>query len=230
MTKDNPNRPIGILRASEVRTASSTLKRPKEEKQFTKATHFYAKRIDWSNEPPKVFCVNSEWLNTVFPPDDTTKRIFVVESEEESSLTLEVSGEYVYFSRKDPSLEACQVPRRFPCVLPASRHDDIRAVVGGWQHFNSHLKRRGSEFPEVTMKLHFLQEIDIGRNLSDDEAQQPENFKVDGEDLLRSEPAMLLLPDPDDEEKPLGVTLRNDGAVPLYPYLFYFDPNYLTIS
>jgi hypothetical protein len=78
------------------------------------------------------------------------------------------------------------------------------------------------------MELHFLEEI--GNNLTEEQAQQPQNFRTRGEILLVSEPTRLSLPNPDEQERPLGVTLYNEGDVSVYSYLFYFDPNDLTIS
>ncbi|KAJ3534739.1 hypothetical protein NMY22_g6791 [Coprinellus aureogranulatus] len=92
VTKDNPNPSIGTLRATEVRTASSTLEHEKGKPKFTKKKHFYAKRIDWTKDPPKIFCNDQDWLKAVFFHDDM-KPITVVDNEKEAAFKLTVDHE-----------------------------------------------------------------------------------------------------------------------------------------
>jgi hypothetical protein len=228
--KTNPE--IGFLIATEVNTATSLLNYPDPLKKFPKGKHFYARRVDWSKDPPKIFCEDSAWLDKVFPLDDPKKKIVRVDNKGDAQVILELTSQNkVRFLRSSQAfLDKCQVPS---FTVSTTRHKAIRAAVGGLQHFNSHLHRQGTKaFPEVRMEMHFLEperQAD-GRDLTPDEAQLPENFKLTGSNLLVDELTILKLPDPEMEEKPLGVTLYNDGDHPIYPYLFYFDPNDLTIS
>ncbi|KAJ2934550.1 hypothetical protein H1R20_g2521, partial [Candolleomyces eurysporus] len=69
-------------------------------------------------------------------------------------------------------------------------------------------------------------------NLRDGQATRQE-YQPAGENLLAQEPAHVSVPDVDDvdaDASVLGMTLYNDGPEPVYPYLFYFDPNDLTIT
>ncbi|KAJ2912759.1 hypothetical protein MD484_g7651, partial [Candolleomyces efflorescens] len=50
-----------------------------------------------------------------------------------------------------------------------------------------------------------------------------------GKNLLQEEPARITVSDAD-QSSLLGMTLYNDGHENVYPYLFYFDPNDLTIT
>ncbi|KAJ2912756.1 hypothetical protein MD484_g7652, partial [Candolleomyces efflorescens] len=61
-------------------------------------------------------------------------------------------------------------------------------------------------------------------------SSEPEYQPVGG-NLLAREPACIEVFDSDDfDTSLLGMTLYNDGLEDLYPYLFYFDPNDLTIT
>ena len=73
------------------------------------------------------------------------------------------------------------------------------------------------------MELQYLEQIDP------DDDEEPENYRPTGQNLLAREPSEIQVPDAD-VDKPVGMTLYNDSDIPIYPYLFYFDPNELTIS
>ncbi|KAJ3521101.1 hypothetical protein NMY22_g12453 [Coprinellus aureogranulatus] len=73
------------------------------------------------------------------------------------------------------------------------------------------------------MELHYLEPIDGDWN------NEHSEFKPVGKNLLAEEPAHVTVSD-EQTERPLGLTLYNDGDVDVYPYLFYFDPNELTIT
>jgi hypothetical protein len=72
------------------------------------------------------------------------------------------------------------------------------------------------------MELHELQEC-----AGDNYYYTTEHQRV-GKNLLQQEPAHIQVSDVD--ASLLGMTLYNDGPKAVYPYLFYFDPNDLTIS
>ncbi|RXW12069.1 hypothetical protein EST38_g13785, partial [Candolleomyces aberdarensis] len=105
--------------------------------------------------------------------------------------------------------------------------EDIQSIIRAWQHFSYHLHRRGkNEFAQVRMELHYLEPIDLEDS---DGSYEPENYRPMDENLLSQEPSKVYVPEAD-VDKPLGMTLYNDSDIPIYPYLFYFDPNELTIT
>lgn len=222
-TTQNPNPSIGLLDARTISTASCSLGHPPGQKKFKIPRHFYAKRIDWRNDPPKVYCADSVLLSSLFPSPENVagRKIIAVEDPEQASLVISTQGDDVRISRTDPFITQ-YIPPAFPYNFHTESPWAIHRIVGAWQHFNYHLLRRGrDEFPQVRMELHYLEP-------SSNSGEDDENYKVKGGNLLAAEPAEVRVPDVD-VEKPLGMTLYNDGDVPLYPYLFYFDPNDLTI-
>ncbi|KAF6744341.1 hypothetical protein DFP72DRAFT_85644 [Ephemerocybe angulata] len=226
----NINPQIGVLSAKSVATGTAFLQHPPGHPKFKIPKNFYAKRIDWGNDPPKVYSNDKAWLERVLlaPKSATGRRVITVDNEDEASLAIEVERDwsFVHLYRNDPLLNE-YLPRKFPFKFRGDVPGDIQTIIGAWQHFNYHLHRRGkNEFPQVRMELHYLEPIDPDDDGMD--SFEPENYKVQGGNLLVSEPSEVRVPD-SDADRPLGMTLYNDGDVPIYPYLFYFDPNDLTI-
>jgi hypothetical protein len=154
------------------------------------------------------------------------QQIDIVSSPADAALILELEGGWVHVQRNDSLLNQ-YLPQRFPHSLRRNSPGDVQSIIKAWQHFNYHLHRRGkNKFAQVRMELHYLEQIDP----DDDESScEPENYRPMGQNLLASEPSEVLVPDAD-VDKPVGMTLYNDSDIPIYPYLFYFDPNELTIS
>ncbi|KAF5322967.1 hypothetical protein D9611_009329 [Ephemerocybe angulata] len=226
----NINPQIGVLSATSVATGTAFLQHPPGHPRFKIPKNFYAKRIDWGNDPPKVYSNDKAWLERVLlaRKSATGRRVITVDNEDEASLVIEVERDWssVHLYRNDPLLNE-YLPRKFPFKFRGDVPGDIQTIIGAWQHFNYHLHRRGkNEFPQVRMELHYLEPIDPEDDGMD--SFEPENYKVQGGNLLVSEPSEVRVPD-SDADRPLGMTLYNDGDVPIYPYLFYFDPNDLTI-
>ncbi|KAJ3504162.1 hypothetical protein NMY22_g18011 [Coprinellus aureogranulatus] len=160
--------------------------------------------------------------STQSPSLKTSKNCIVPVAKEEWELSLSMS-QAGRFTSPAPVLPLGI--SGFTAVAPTSKHVAICAVLHRWQHFASHLDRQGETFSQVTMEMHFLEEIVVGEQHTNE--LDPQNFKPEGNNLLASdESALCELPD---TEKPIGVTLYNDGDVSLYPYLLYFDLNDLTI-
>jgi len=211
---------IGTLVATNVQTSSTTLGQRPGLRPFKIPRNFYAKQIEWTNEPPKVYCEDRIWLERVFPSDK--RKIVAVERPEEADLIIALDGETATISRTDPLINE-YVPSPLPHIFDKDAYDDVRTIVGAWQHFNYHLNRKGkNQFKNVRIEMHYLDSIEM-QNM-----YEAEVFKPVGDNLLAEEPAKLYISNEDDD-KPLGVTIYNDGDTPLYPYLFYFDPNTLCI-
>jgi hypothetical protein len=149
-----------------------------------------------------------------------------------AALTLTVEGDQVHIDQKDPALVG-YIPTPFACKPDRSETRWLQNIIRSWRHFNYHLHRRPRDspddvFPQVRMELHYLEEVrDNYYSLE---------YQPVGENLLAQEPACVEVSDLDDLDSAsesaslLGMTLYNDGPDALYPYLFYFDPNDLTIS
>ncbi|KAJ2925322.1 hypothetical protein H1R20_g11779, partial [Candolleomyces eurysporus] len=225
-TASRPNQSIGHLRAVTVDSFNTSLGHPPGYRKFKIPKDFYARRIDWRNDPPKVYCEDRAWLESVFPRDSSTQQIDIVGDPADAALRLVRDGDQVHVHRGDPSLNQ-YIPERFSHSFERITPADIQRIIRAWQHFNYHLHRRGkNEFAHVRMELHYLEPIDLGDSES---SYEPENYRPKGENLLAKEPSEVRVPEAD-VEKPIGVTLYNDSDIPIYPYLFYFDPNNLTIT
>ncbi|RXW18692.1 hypothetical protein EST38_g7159 [Candolleomyces aberdarensis] len=220
------NQSIGILRAVTVDSFNTSLDHPPGHEKFKIPRNFYARRIDWRNDPPKVYCEDRAWLESVFPQNSSRHQIEIVGDPAHATLTLDLKGQQVHIRPNDALLNQ-YIPQCFSSSLRRNSPEDIQSIIRAWQHFSYHLHRRGkNEFAQVRMELHYLEPIDLEDS---DGSYEPENYRPMDENLLSQEPSKVHVPEAD-VDKPLGMTLYNDSDIPIYPYLFYFDPNELTIT
>jgi hypothetical protein len=149
----------------------------------------------------------------------------------QAALILTVEGDQVHIDQNDPALND-YIPTRFACDVKHNETQWLRTIIRSWRHFNYLLHRRPRNssydaYPQVRMELHYLKPAN---GTEDDFCLE---YEPVGENLLAQEPAFVPVSDDDsvdDSAKMLGMTLYNDGPTIVYPYLFYFDPNDLTIS
>ncbi|KAJ2934554.1 hypothetical protein H1R20_g2524, partial [Candolleomyces eurysporus] len=146
----------------------------------------------------------------------------------QAALILTVEEDEVHIDQNDPALND-HIPTRFPCPINCNETKRLQNIIRSWRHFNYHLHRgpqnsTDDAFPQVRMELHYLE------STSDDYFSP--DYQPTGENLLAQEPAHVPVSAVEDDVDPsvLGMTLYNDGPEPVYPYLFYFDPNELTIT
>ncbi|KAH6910782.1 caspase domain-containing protein [Coprinopsis sp. MPI-PUGE-AT-0042] len=208
---------IGTMIATRVDAFTSQLEFPPGPR-FEVPAHFFARWGDYDQLPIQLFSEDKEWLQGLFPADvQTTQGVRLVDEKAQASLTLTLEGDMIYFDRND-ALAQPYIGTRFPKGIHATESHAVYEVIRRWRKFNHHLTRPSPlELPMVRMELHYLKE-----NGSDDWGDP--TYEPTGKNLLAVEPATVEL-----EGDFIGVTIYNEGDIPLYPFLFYFDPNDLTI-
>ncbi|KAF4622048.1 hypothetical protein D9613_009133 [Agrocybe pediades] len=186
---------------------------------FTANSILYSKlvRNTDSSEPISVYSSDKAWLELVIPPAVQTElSIRIVDDIEESDLALWVDQGKVRFQRR----KKLQTSYREPVMrgsVNAENVSAIRNVVKASIFFDYHLKRNSQrEFKGVRMEL---KEVD--------EEELEEGNLCPKENVLSDEWSATVH---DCEQKRFVVTLHNETNIPFYPYLFYFDPDKLTIT
>ncbi|KAJ2912757.1 hypothetical protein MD484_g7653, partial [Candolleomyces efflorescens] len=148
----------------------------------------------------------------------------------EAALKLTIEGDQVHIDQNpDPNLGR-YISARFAGSISRNDTKKLQDTIRSWRHFNYHLYRRPTEdaFPQVRMELQYLKPKESDYFMTE---YQP----IEG-NLLQEEPAKVYVANVDDddsaasEDSLLGMTLHNEGPEPLWPHLFYFDPNDLTIT
>jgi hypothetical protein len=175
-----------------------------------------------------VYCHDRQLLDDIFPFGAYGEGMKHAEHPTQAALILIVEGDEVYIGQNDAALND-YIPTRFPCKISRGETQRLANIIRSWRHFNYHLHRHprnavDDAFPDIRMELQYLKLTSEG--------YYPE-YKPVGENLLAQEPAVVTVSDGDDSEPDdslLGMTLYNGGSESVYPYLFYFDPNDLTIS
>ncbi|RXW16987.1 hypothetical protein EST38_g8865 [Candolleomyces aberdarensis] len=176
-----------------------------------------------------IYCEDRKLLDAIFPPGVSGEEMKYAEYPTQAALILTVEEDEVHIDQNDPALND-YMPTRFACNINRNETKRLRNIIRSWRHFTYHLHRRPQNstnhaFPQVRMELHYLEPTRA-------DYFSPE-YKPIGENLLAQEPAHISVSDVDDvdaDASVLGMTLYNDGPEPIYPYLFYFDPNDLTIT
>ena len=166
-----------------------------------------------------LYCKYRFWLKNVFPPEqEKNLGITIVDDVEHCDLELIVIGGKVYFDRRRDVLITPHIGARISHTIDVNDASAIREVVKSFSRFYRHLTRTaGVNLRNVRMELRLLEEI------RDDFARL---FIPAGGNLIADEPATIVV----DEHTPFGMTIINETELPLYAYLFYFDPTDLTIS
>ncbi|KAF4622052.1 hypothetical protein D9613_009137 [Agrocybe pediades] len=218
-SQENPA--LGQLTVLKVDLFSTTVKIPPLPSAipFTANSILYSKlvRNADSSEPISVYSFNKAWLESVIPPAVRTElSVRIVDNIEESDLALWVDQGRVRFQRR----KKLQIPYSEPVMrgsVNAENVSAIRNVVKASIFFDYHLKRNSQrEFKGVRMEL---KEVD--------EEELEEGNLCPKENVLSDEWSATIH---DCEQKRFIVTLHNESDIPLYPYLFYFDPDKLTIT
>ena len=211
---------LGRLIVNSVDAFSSVLKVPSdtETEKFSIPPLFYC-LVEYQVSQIALYCTNRLWLDTVFPPWEREQLgVIIVNDAESSDLQLTVEGGKVYFDRRD-DLVTPHIGARISHTVDDGDLSAIRNVVKSSQHFYHHLKRSGTDdYRDVRMELKILEQ-----KINEDFDRV---FNPIGKNLIADEPATIVV----DESAYLGMTIFNETDLPLYPYLFYFDPTDLTIS
>ncbi|KAG2007359.1 hypothetical protein CC2G_015053 [Coprinopsis cinerea AmutBmut pab1-1] len=218
---------LGSLIATKVDAFTSVLEPLPEQKFPVPAEQtFFARWSDPSRQPVYIYSKDKDWINSIFPPDVAQRLgVMIADKEDQASLVLtpDPTEDVVYFDRND-TLAKPFIGSRFHHTVNKTPPEPIHEVVRAWRHFYYHLSRPSPrEFPEVRMELNYLKE----------EEEDDELILVrTGKNLIEGEPAYVevkTVHDTEEEEGYVGMTLFNDGDNYLYPHIFYFDPNDLTI-
>lgn len=215
----NPS--LGKLMVTSVSTFKSTLSAIAGEPKFELPPTFYAKVIQQAAHKIRVFCEDEAWLRTVIPKDQ--ERALSVEfaaNADSCDLRLVVDREenQVVFHRHHEMINS-HIPSNLRQPVDIDDEEGIRKVIKASLHFYHHLELAGtSDFRNVWMELTELKD-----ELSEDFEKV---FTPIGPNLLETSPTVIVV----EENKSFGMTIFNQTDVALYPYLFYFDPNDLSIG
>jgi hypothetical protein len=216
---EHPNLSLGVLVVSEVDAFSSELSYTPEHPAFRVPSLFYCRLKTRADKKLPLYCGDSAWLETVFPSDECDRlSVDLVDNANAAALCLSVINDEVYFERKDAIINR-YIRSRLPHQVHHSDFALIRQIIRCAMHFNYHLTRNGGDdFRNVYMELRRLR--------MDFSAGFDQTLTPFGKNLIEKEPATLVV----DELARLGMTIHNRTDLPLYPYLFYFDPSDLEIS
>ncbi|PPQ81317.1 hypothetical protein CVT26_014432, partial [Gymnopilus dilepis] len=241
-TPTRPNPAVCILVIKSTDIFSSVLDTARNSDRARLPPLFYLKRV--SSKAIRLYIERSHqtWLESVFPvstQDDLP--MMLVNDVQSCDLGLVVSGAQVQFKLhirlmktkyKDSGISSTvngdTVERMteyilfgLPDTVDVSNVEGIRRVIKAAGHFLHHLAHSSTSTIHrgVKMELHKLApKLGAG---SSSQFLEPSSGN-----LINEEHAELEV----DGEVQFGVTIRNDGPLMLYPYLFYFDPNDLTIQ
>ena len=212
------NASLSTLVVTKVNTFTSELA-PLEDPVSWIPPQFYSRMIQRGADSFSIYSKDRLWLETAFPPEICTRLSAELTDDPQKAflwLTRDESGK-VHFERNDPMITPF-IGSRFPHVVDEDKVELIQQVLQAYIQFNHHLTRTGDDFKNVLMEL---------RTLS---VTYSEDFDMiltpAGDDLIQNEPTTVVV----DEDERLGMTISNQTDLPLYPYVFYFDPSDLMIS
>jgi hypothetical protein len=122
---------------------------------------------------------------------------------------------YVVFDIKDPNVTVHGLHRMPQRVLPDI--EEVTPVISAAAHYYWHLRRVGSaQFIKNTVEVEFTKLLD-----GDALTRRP-----DGPNLIKAGVVNLVV----DEDDIYGMKITNNGEVPLYASVFYFDNSDWSIS
>ncbi|KAJ3500507.1 hypothetical protein NLJ89_g9765 [Agrocybe chaxingu] len=214
-----PNRSLGELEVKSINTFSSVMGPLSTAPNFKPPRLFYSKPTYAAEYTVRIFCADKALLGSAFPADFNKKSgIIVVSDVQQCDLEIVVKDGKVHFDRHQ-QLVTEHLPTRIRHSVNVGDIATIQQVVVATRHFYYHLTRTSDDdFKNVWMEMKVLKE-EFSRDF--DLILTPM-----GNNLLAKEPATIVV----DESVRLGMTIFNQTDLPLYPYLFYFDPTDLTIS
>ncbi|TFK31409.1 caspase domain-containing protein [Crucibulum laeve] len=214
-THFNPE--LGNLVAVSVDAFTSELTVPEDVPMFKPPRLFYCKLTERGSGKLPIYCEDRTWLESVFTLDfQKSLSVTLVDSPFEAGLLLSIESSEVKFARNDV-LVTPHIGAKFPHSVPKGQGHTIRNIAKSYLHFTNHLTRTGDDFRNVWMELKALK-----TEFSDDFDQI---LTPIGENMIEDEPATVVV----DEMARLGMMINNQTDLPLYPYLFYFDPSDLMI-
>lgn len=213
----NPQR--GTMVAVKVDTSSSELAFLEGPTNFEPGKIFYCQLTQRGSEKFPVYSEDRAWLESIFPADKRAAfSVKLVDKAEDAALSISVIDQMAHFKRNNPMVTP-HIGAHFNHKINIKDMDFIREVVESAHHFDHHLTRTGGdEFKNVWMELKELKSeysVDFDQILTARDVN-----------LIEDEPATVVV----DESARLGMAIFNQTDLPLYPYLFWFDPTDLEIS
>ncbi|KAF8988251.1 caspase domain-containing protein [Cyathus striatus] len=184
---------------------------------------FYC-RIEQLAQPKlSIYSNDRIWLESIFPSEQQRSlSVNISDTSEEANLEMIIEKGKVliamfinYNSRKVKQYfhsitHALEIPTR---SIDMTEHPVLRNVARAALHFSYHLNRTGDETRNVSMELMKLR------------AEHTRDYdlvhKPDSINLLENDPVTIVV----DETERFGMKISNHSDIPLYPYLFYFDPS-----
>ena len=215
----NSNAQLGTLILIEIDAFSSVLSFLPDTKPFIFPSIFYARLTERGPERKfAIYCADRTWIESIVSDKQANAMgVAVVDNPEAADFSVSLENGTAFFDRRD-KLITPHIGTRFPHKIDISNAEGIRDIIQCAVHFNHHLARTGDDFNNVWMELKKLKAI---FNQFFDSTLTPA-----GDNLIDEEPAVVYV----DECARLGLTIFNQTDLPLYPYLFYFDPSDLIIS
>ncbi|CAA7263720.1 unnamed protein product [Cyclocybe aegerita] len=209
---------LGELEVKSVNLFSSVMEPLSTAPKFKVPSSCYSKLTYAAEFTMSIFCEDKALLASAFPAGFSKKwSIIVVDDVQQCDLEITVKDGRVHFDRHQ-QLVTDHLPTRIRHSVSVGDIATIREVVTATRHFYYHLTRTSDDnFKNVWMEMKVLKE-EFNRDF--DQILTPM-----GNNLLMKEPATIVV----DESVRLGMTIFNQTDLPLYPYLFYFDPTELTI-
>jgi hypothetical protein len=185
-----------------------------------RSSTFYSKLVERKSDKFPIYCDDRPWIEKAFPAvRREALSIELVDDFNAAVLRISLVKDTFHLSRNDPMITP-HIGTRMPHVIERSDLgiQRVQDVVQCMMHFRHHLTRTGDEFKHVWMELRKLKteySADFDQTLT----------PIEG-NLIDQEPAKVVV----DELARLGMSIYNQTDLPLYPYLFYFDPTDLVIS
>lgn len=183
---------------------------------------FYARKI--SNGPGQSFtvhCSDRKLLDAVLSDRQAGDVLGVIPVDDANSadLSLSVSDGKVIFYRNDPMVTSyIGTGQRFPYQINSDDHHRLRNVIRCAVNFKQHLRRTGEDILAQKIRVEFT-ELELSKSGGF------ETWLLVGENLLRDNLVASVGVD-----RMFGLTVLNQTDLPLYAYVFAFDPSDLTIG
>lgn len=210
---------MGSVVVTKVDALTSTVVATPDPTSFSLPEQFYAKGAVFDpNEKFRVFCAEGDRLHAAFlevtrSPDRLP--FTSVPSPDLADLCITLQGDQIVLDRRHELINRYLSPR-LPSTISIHAPQAILQVLTQAAQFSYHLKRTGAHFEDVRIEL---RRLDYKRSHDFEYVAVP--F---GENLIATEPATVVV-----ENIHLGLIIHNDTDIPLYPYVFYFDPSTLSI-
>ncbi|KAG5649950.1 hypothetical protein H0H81_001361 [Sphagnurus paluster] len=214
----HPNPSLGTLVVAEIRAFDCKICLPENASSFSTPPLFYCRLLQRVTETTKLYSADRLWLESVFTAEiRESLSILIVDEPDRSSLQLNPLDGEVHFTRNAPLISPW-IGSQIPHTVDQNDIHLIREVVRCAINFNHQLTGAApDDFKNVSMELRELQ--------SKFSIDYDDTLTPFGPNLLEDEPATIVV----NEDAQLGMTIHNRTDLPLYAYLFYFDPSDLVI-